>query len=654
MLDVKKIIDSFDTLTPLPMKKHPRLFVDTDAIARVKLSTETPLRKHAQAYVEAEAERLLNDIEIKNDMTHHNAHLIRAEMMQAEVFTLLVRYFQTGEEKYRLRVLDCIREMDHWEHWSWFEWRANAEPDRDAEFVSYDLSYGENSMTLAVAYDTLYDTLSTEEKKLFFDVLKHHRVITEFLRHVRLGPGCARDSAGWIQNEKCNWLAVTCGGMGLLALAFYDELEEARQALALCDPAVMTLMEFLDTCGGSWPEGLSYFAYTMRYAVPYLLSYEIATGKKHPAFDLTGTKESNSFLLNLQPKGHPCTFGDDNERWDTHGFQYMLCRKYERSDLFSLLDAQAKLDDNIYQCWPIHAERLLFAEPNPEPCTDKKESVVFLYPGTNYGVIADVLPDPDFCMVIRGGNTNGDHEHNDLSSFHLVSGGEHFIESITTDLYLDTTFSSRRNDLYEMTPAAKNVMLINGVGMVMYSEIEQKLITCDGYQGIRLNCTPAMGKVTCNFDAVKAYHRTFLQLAKDAILIIDDASLPNPGRFDARLHTYTDVCPLENGFLMTSPDDPSNQLRIVYSASEASVQKLSADVPTLPRKLTAIPRYNTKSSIKDSALMRYCSKALVNEYVLATLLTKDTSADVKLRCTSEEIRVQAEVHGISHQIVMNR
>jgi len=641
MPDAKKIFDSFPLMPVLPMKDHPRLFIDADAIARVNQPANTPILEHAQAQVEAIAEKCLESVVPEYDITGHNSNLIRGRIMQTKVYSLLVRYLQTKEERYRLQVLACIKEIDSWVHWSWFDWRADAHPDWEEPVVAFDLSFAENSMTIAIAYDLLYHTLSDAEREIFYSVLRRHHVISEFLRHARLGPGCARDWGEWQVNEKINWRAVICGGLGLLALAFYDEMEEARQAVAYCDPAVMELMEFADSCGGSWPEGMGYFAYTLRYAVPFLLSYETSTGKKHPAFALLGTAKMVEFFLNMQPSRIACTFGDSNGTWESMGYGYMLCRRLGQEWLCPLLDAQASLENKQLESWPHYAERVLFAyrEAVSEPPV-KRENVVELYPVTNYAVMADKLPSPDFYMAIRGGNTRGYHEHNDLSSFHFVSGGERFITSLSTDEYLDSTFSERRNELFEMSPAAKNVLLINGIGMNMYSEVQEEKISCCGFDGLRMDCTEAMGKKDDLYLAVDKYIRTYLLLSGDAFLIIDDAVMPHASRFDARLHTYMLTAMDDKGFVLTSEINPDNKLRIAYSASHQSVFLSNEDAPTKPKKA--------------SRALRCVSEKLHNDYALATLLTKDTLASVSLSCNESTITVTAVVDGKDFSVTINR
>jgi len=365
---------------------------------------------------------------------------------------------------------------------------------------------------------------------------------------------------------------------------------------------------------------------------------------EHPAYNLDGTKHIVEFFLNMQPNGQPCTFGDSNSTWLPYGFHYILCRRLGQEHLIEAVEEQFRVSSAGWSSrannnWPVHAEWLLFGNR----CADVNSSgdnknVVKLYPGTNFAVMADKLPSPDFYMAIRGGNTKGAHEHNDLSSFHLVYGDERFLTSLSTDEYIDSTFSPRRNELFEMTPAAKNVLLVNGVGMSMYNEVQQEETMCCGYKGIRMDCTGAMGDSGFAFKAVTSYTRTFLMLSENTFLIIDDVVCPNAARFDLRFHSFADVSELENGVLMASAKYADRKMKMIFSSSEKSVILVGLDTPTKPKE--------------PSKVIRCASEELHKTYAAATLLTKDLNASVSLRRENESLVIDACADGVCHHIIL--
>ena len=308
----------------------------------------------------------------------------------------------------------------------------------------------------------------------------------------------------------------------------------------------------------------------------------------------------------------------------------MLARRLSQENLFALLDAQYHnkgSDDPI----ALAPGRLLFASRGKAELSEAGQTqVIRFYPGSNVTVMADCLPGPEFEMVIRGGNTRGAHEHNDLSSFHLVLGGEPMITSLSTDDYMDSTFSSRRMEIFEMTPQAKNVLLINGLGMQMYSEVRQEEITIAGFHGIRMDCTAAMGRVYQNQPAVESYYRTFLMLSDRAFLILDQAKLVHAGRIETRLHTYADVTLSEHGAELHAcgaaplacrhaaiPEDPVPQtLYVSFAADRDCILLTGNDMPTFPKK--------------PSAVLRWITGKFELSFAAAALLSRDP-ADVSVK-----------------------
>ncbi|MDY3071127.1 MAG: hypothetical protein SOW68_02540 [Eubacteriales bacterium] len=611
MLNIPELIEKVKKEPRMCLRAHPRLYIDEAAVSRLRSVPETPMLRCAQKLLEEHAPAYAESTAFPFDETHHNALLIRARIMQGRIYTLLARWLQTGDESYRRGVLDSVSAMDAWPIWSWIDWFSSDVPDREAPFVTFDLSYGENCMTLAVAYDLLFPTLTAGEKQLFLDCIRGHKVFETFDKCVCCKDFHDRKGGGWfLQNEKCNWLAVLCGGMGMLSLAFYEEIPEAHETLLYCDEAMMTLLRFVDDCGGSWPEGLSYYSYTLRYAVAYLGSWENAAGKEHPAFRLPGVRSIITYFLDLQPGGIPCTFGDNNSPWTPMGFHYQLCRRLSQTDLCALIDAQYKEGTEATESWPVSVEWLLFAERTPPDAAIRpQESVLRFYPGSNVTVMADRLPAPHFTLVIRGGNTNGSHEHNDLSSFHCVLGRDMPVTSLSTDEYMDTTFSPRRQEIFEMTAAAKNVFLVNGVGMAMHSKVEQQEVVMGGCRGIRMDCTQAMGVSRSNAPAVRSYFRTFLMLADQAFLILDECLLAHSGRMETRLHTYAGVETADSGAVLHASGTAQNAclrlkgngtpepqtLYTAFAADKNCVLTTAVDAPTYPKTPSTMLRWVTKS-----------------------------------------------------------
>ena len=161
------------------LRQHPRLFAGPDELARLRMADRTQLRRAWSKQVARRAERYASSHCAPLTNTH-NAHLLRAKELQHRVLTLLVRWYQTGDERLRDAVIGHVREMAGWQYWSWITWRQG-DPRPEAIF---DLSYGENSATLAIAFDWLGETLSAGERELFVTTARE-RALAPFLAHTK-------------------------------------------------------------------------------------------------------------------------------------------------------------------------------------------------------------------------------------------------------------------------------------------------------------------------------------------------------------------------------------------------------------------------------------------------------------------------------------
>ncbi|MFW5858339.1 MAG: hypothetical protein ACOCX4_10700, partial [Planctomycetota bacterium] len=125
-----------------------------------------PVLERAASANLAEARRLAKLPPLDYPRNVHNELLVRARAMQNRVLCLVTAFLRTGETRFRDAVVRCVDEMGGWRYWSWITMREGDDrPD-----AIFDLSYGENCATLALAYDLLFHELTDHERKGFRDV----------------------------------------------------------------------------------------------------------------------------------------------------------------------------------------------------------------------------------------------------------------------------------------------------------------------------------------------------------------------------------------------------------------------------------------------------------------------------------------------------
>ncbi len=610
----------------LDLIPHPRLYIGPDDLARLCARPRLPYLVGAADQVARDAAEYvqLPPLEYRRDV--HNAHLTRAREVQKRVVTLLARWKQTGDPAFREAAMAYVGQIGEWEYWSWITWRRG-DPAPDAIF---DLSYGENSATLAIAYDWLYDSLSPGEKELLLSVARG-RSFRSGLVHAR------PDGASWFGRPDSNWNTVCAGGLGMLALAMYEDASEARELLPRANESVAPFFRLLDQTEGGWPEGIGYWNYGMRYGFIYLLSHERATGQAHPLMQLDGVPQTLSFPLDFCPHGQPCGFGDSN-RWEPLPFHYRAAERLGSSDVIQVLDAY--LEEHGVPLWGLWPNAVEWLALHPGTVTERPRSMeagtkAKLYGGLDWGVLADRTSEPALYMTLRGGTTQVPHGHRDLLSFHCVVGKERLIASLGPAEYLDTTFSSRRDELLEIAPVSKNTILINGVGITPGSALDcTELVHLPGAVGFRFEATRAMGGMY-DGPAARFCGRWVLLFDQGAYLIVDHARLPRVGRVESRLHTFADVQTEDHGALLCGEHEC---MRITYASNVSAMFCTATTAPTTPTEPSA-------------TVLRWCTERQQEDVVLVTLLSPG-EGEAKAELTEDPAQYTLAVHGPNWQVAL--
>lgn len=588
------------------LKPHPRLYATRAQLGRAGQAPHLPVLRAAAEQVAQQADQYVGSPTFAYDEHTHNALLNRARRMQSRVVTLLVRWLQTQEPVYRNAVVAHIQELGRWPYWSWDCWRR-----RDRRFeAAFDLSYGENSATLAIAYDWLFDTLSPPERQQFIQIARR-RALGPFLVHTH-----PDKPAGWFGKPDTNWNTVCAGGAGMLALAMHDDLPEAVEALARADRSITPFMQSLEQTGGGWPEGIGYWNYGMRYAFMFLLSHENAFGQPHPLLDAPATKQTLPFPLDFCPNRQPCSFGDVNN-WQPLPFHYAAAVRTKSQAVVSALDAHlAAAPFPLRTTWPDAAELLVFHPRRPARTLAFQQSVAKQYRGLDWCVLADRMPGPRVYLSIRGGSTQVPHSHLDLMSFHGVVGDETLIHNLGVGEYLDTTFTARRFELFETTPASKNTLLLNGVGVAENTSAVTHVVKSNGLRGVHIDATGAMG-VSRGGPAARFCGRLFLMLHDRVFLILDRIEMPHAGRAEGRLHTFADVTPGDTG-----------SEALIHGRRETLRVAYACDVPAVLQ--TAVAALTKPGP--GPTVLRWCTQARSHTVVtMATLLSPgDGDASVAL------------------------
>lgn len=581
-----------------------RLIVTAERWARLRSLPDHPVLRLAAEGLKRDCAVWAADRTITVDETSHNWHLIRARTTQLRVVSLLVQYGVSGNRLFRDAALDYLRDLAGWEYWSWITWReGNADPN-----AIFDLSYGENAFTLALAWDWLAGELTPAEREGIIRTARQRAFLPYLARN-----GFPGQEMWYYRKPDTNWNTVCNGGVGLLALALGDAAPESAQILDLVEEGVRHYFEYMQD-DGAWPEGIGYWGYGHRYGYYYLLSRERRDGKPHPLLERPGSRNTLRFPLLFSPNNTPASFGDVND-FSPLPFHFAAAVRYGMTDVLQELDrrilglvARDKEALSRTGAWPGLAELMLFHPGEIAPvATDWPRTSI--QHGLEWSYLADQWPQPRLYASVRGGTTDAPHTHQDLTALLVVVGAERLIDN-AAGAYIDTTFSKRRFEMYEHSAASKNVFLVNGVGLPHPATVSTVRVQGDGWEGVLLDATSA----AVVGSPVLAYGRAVVMLGGSALLVVDRLQVAHPALAETRFHSFAQVRYGKNTARLAGK---AEGLHLAFAADVAATVKpglgLSTHVRTDPDRV-----------------IRWMTLGLHREMTLVTLLTPNGTGCLRL------------------------
>lgn len=576
---------------PLRLKAHPRLWVSRDTALNLKDKLNTP-------YLQTQARRILADadwlveakpIAEREASTYQQGTRTIASHLQC----LTAAWVLTHETKYRQAAMRHLANLKTWNLIS-CESRNHSPPDRNEFFC---LSYGEHCADIALMYDFFRPDITEEEQKIFFDVLDRF-YLKEALEAAARPPW-------WAFKEWSNWNGVCAGGIGMLALAFYDDRPECRKLIPFVEQSLGEYFKSYIKSGGGNHEGTGYWNYGMHYSMRYLLSWENATGRKHPAFQIKELIQSLHFPLDFTG----ITFGD-NDGWHPTGFFFIVAERTGQRE--AALRAAAYLPERVQlpqkdrkrfsraatgdvlygaDCIPTTEEMQRLRKAHAL----NKEPVARVYEGLDWAALADDSAFPAMRLSARGGSSQvTGHGMLDLLSFKCMLNGVQMIGDQTDGGYLAPTFTGRGTELHGRSAASKSTLFVDGLGCRenVHCRVTE-VVKGEGILGIRID-----GTGVCLSWARVFTGRLFLLMESRYWLVVDRVHDPGRGShwIESRFHTYADV---ETGDEWAALNREDENLAMTFAALDGGVIQQARGLPSLPRKQTNVIRWMSARGSHD-------------------------------------------------------
>ncbi|MDP6112875.1 MAG: heparinase II/III family protein [Planctomycetota bacterium] len=567
----------------LTLKSSPRLWVSRDTALNLKDKLHTPFMESQALQILADADWLVRAKPIAEGEAVQYMQGTRA--IASHLQCLTAAWVLTREARYRRTALRHLANLMNWNHIS-CEARINTPPEVELPFC---LTYGEHAADIGLMYDLFRPDITPEEEQVFFDVLDRF-YLKEALK-------CLDNSPWWAFKEWSNWNGVCCGGMGMMALAFHDDRPECRKLIPFVEKSLGEYFKSYIKNGGGCHEGTGYWNYGMHYAMHYLLSWENATGRKHPAFRIKELGKSLHFPLDFTG----ITFGD-NDGWHPAGFFFMLAKRLKQPE--AALRAATYLSGRAAPS-PKRRKRLdrvatgdtLFAAdcvPNTEKMETlrkararKKEPVARIYKGLDWAALADDSAFPTLRLSARGGSSEiTGHGMLDLMSFKCMVNGERMITDQSGSS--PVSFTRFGHHIYGRSVASKSALFVDGLGCRENAVCDvTEVVKGKDILGLRIDGShiylPRWKKLFIG--------RLFLLVENNYWLVVDRLFDPNVAAghwLESRFHTFADT---RCGKDWASLKSGKERLTMTFAALGDGVMQESRGTPSLPGKQTKIIRW---------------------------------------------------------------
>ena len=497
---------------PSPTLEHPRLFLSADQLAqyRARLDADSTLRALSD-HLLAVADGIL-------DLPPEPRRMIGRRMLRSSR-TVLKRICYLG---YAYRLTGKPIYVD----------RARREMLNAATYADFNpehfLDVAEMAAALAIGYDWFYGELSPDDRATIATAVHRHAFRP------------ALEDTHWWTTTTNNWNQVCHGGLGLAAIAFYEDYPETADSLLQRARQYLPLAYAQYAPDGAYAEGAMYFEYGTSFHAMFLDAYT-HNFPDGPAVEIPDYfKRSGTFLAQVRGPAGYYNYGDSREDGgasasiyylaqldDTPGalyYQYPALREFATGDKTVPVDSYGQ---RLLPLAPLWLSRLA-----PTAVSSPPVATSFHSAGMNpIGILRTSFSDTATFLAAKGGTPSMNHGHMDIGSFVLdargcrwvFDPGMHDYEALESQglSIFDRTVDGDRWKVNRYTNYAHSTLTVNGKHQVVdgFAHLA-KLAGSGGWRATRIS----MDSVYLPELATSA--RTLALHSSGAVLIHDRLHTP--------------------------------------------------------------------------------------------------------------------------------
>ena len=512
---------------------RPRLFFTSEKLERLRERIgKEPTFNEAWNALLRRADRLLDQELVSKEYAEggtgqHGNYNRPSSQISDMAGTLGLAYQMTGEKRYAEKLRHALIHFAGLSRWAG---DANHDPPWHSELNTARFCYG-----YAVGYDSIYDFLSSDERKTIAEAM------------VRLGIMPTLDD--WILGNKRihaldsmghNWWSVCVSMAGLAALSLVGDEPQAPSWIQRVSEAFPEWFTYQGNVlqnktanfdsKGAFYESVSYANYALSEYLLFRLAYTNVFGHSS-APDIPLLKTAGDFFIQTcYPTSDgvlSLNFGDSSlNATGARTLRLLLANGYDTPEYHWYLNrSDPGLDDPV---------GLVYYELHPWESLGNNVARSMLYPDIGWAILRSSWDDDATMLAIKSGFA-WNHAHPDAGSFILFHRGKPLIIDSGNCSYSRPEYTS-----YYRHSKAHNVILIDGHGQnpedcgngdrgTVTSGRIHRLIDAAGLKYVFADATgPTSWKFSRNY-------RHFLWIG-NAILIFDDVRSHEEGTLEWLLH----------------------------------------------------------------------------------------------------------------------
>lgn len=412
---------------------RPRIMVSEHTFARLEqaIATDPNVAKRAEGLI-GKANGYL-EVPPEEYVLVTNRLLQVSRRVLERVSALSMAYKLTGERVYFDRAWDEMFAVCRFPDWH----------------PSHFLDTAEMTAAMAIGYDWLYDDLLTSQR-LFVRNAMRDMGLQEGLDDINA-------NASWTRGE-WNWNQVCCGGMGMGALALYEE--EPTIASQVLEGVLNSYRLGYMVPDGGWHEGPGYWGYATMYMTYLFSAAETAIGSVWGLAEREGMAETGYFILQMnRPSHRSFGFSDAGSGEVANSPQhYWQSWRYGETALARYQREYNRSTDMRELLWYDPRGRLPGEMPLPLDFRFESCGVAMMRSSWDWGY-------PTFAGL-KAGINNGGHWHLDLGAFVYDALGQDFGIDLGGNTYGDTGSSvyfnnNQRWKYYKVRAEGHNTLMLN-------------------------------------------------------------------------------------------------------------------------------------------------------------------------------------------------